>query len=224
MRQFDHPHIVKLIGVITENPVWIIMELCTLGEVWMRLWMTCGVEYTSLFGPRRRTLLSLTHDNSENLTIVLFCFLIHKSSICLTFTEPPEGTWAILFHISLSNARGRKCGLLTSPSQINNLNNLSSSVFIFSFCCCISWSFPKNTLFKFVLPIFSSLSLVALVPTGEEVQPWFGHSHPVCPPAQHSTGLFGEQTLCSQVHTHRPSDKLTEAGIWLWYDVLDSHN
>lgn len=33
MRQFDHPNIVKLIGVITENPVWIIMELCTLGEV-----------------------------------------------------------------------------------------------------------------------------------------------------------------------------------------------
>lgn len=37
MRQFDHPHIVKLIGVITENPVWIIMELCTLGEVCCRL-------------------------------------------------------------------------------------------------------------------------------------------------------------------------------------------
>ncbi|TNN80004.1 Focal adhesion kinase 1 [Liparis tanakae] len=33
MRQFDHPHIVKLMGVITDNPVWIIMELCTLGEV-----------------------------------------------------------------------------------------------------------------------------------------------------------------------------------------------
>uniref|UniRef100_A0A8C5C3E5 non-specific protein-tyrosine kinase n=1 Tax=Gadus morhua TaxID=8049 RepID=A0A8C5C3E5_GADMO len=33
MRQFDHPNIVKLIGVITENPVWIIMELCTLGEL-----------------------------------------------------------------------------------------------------------------------------------------------------------------------------------------------
>ncbi|KAG7235259.1 hypothetical protein INR49_002864 [Caranx melampygus] len=30
---FDHPHIVKLMGVITENPVWIIMELCTLGEL-----------------------------------------------------------------------------------------------------------------------------------------------------------------------------------------------
>uniref|UniRef100_A0A672GL24 non-specific protein-tyrosine kinase n=1 Tax=Salarias fasciatus TaxID=181472 RepID=A0A672GL24_SALFA len=33
MRQFDHAHIVKLMGVITENPVWIIMELCTLGEL-----------------------------------------------------------------------------------------------------------------------------------------------------------------------------------------------
>ncbi|XP_035986914.1 focal adhesion kinase 1 isoform X19 [Fundulus heteroclitus] len=33
MRQFDHPHIVKLMGVITENPVWLIMELCTLGEL-----------------------------------------------------------------------------------------------------------------------------------------------------------------------------------------------
>ncbi|KAJ3597213.1 hypothetical protein NHX12_000742 [Muraenolepis orangiensis] len=33
MRQFDHPHIVKLMGVITDNPVWILMELCTLGEL-----------------------------------------------------------------------------------------------------------------------------------------------------------------------------------------------
>lgn len=45
MRQFDHPHIVKLIGVITENPVWIIMELCTLGEVTLILcvWDNLGI-------------------------------------------------------------------------------------------------------------------------------------------------------------------------------------
>lgn len=45
MRQFDHPHIVKLIGVITENPVWIIMELCTLGEVALILcvWDSLGI-------------------------------------------------------------------------------------------------------------------------------------------------------------------------------------
>uniref|UniRef100_UPI00358E6B7E focal adhesion kinase 1-like isoform X2 n=1 Tax=Myxine glutinosa TaxID=7769 RepID=UPI00358E6B7E len=33
MRQFDHPHIVKLIGVISEPPIWIVMELCTFGEL-----------------------------------------------------------------------------------------------------------------------------------------------------------------------------------------------
>lgn len=50
MRQFDHPHIVKLIGVITENPVWIIMELCTLGEVRPRL-RTSRAAHT--YGPTR---------------------------------------------------------------------------------------------------------------------------------------------------------------------------
>ena len=33
MCQFDHPHIVKLIGVVSDHPIWIVMELCKLGEV-----------------------------------------------------------------------------------------------------------------------------------------------------------------------------------------------
>ena len=33
MKQFDHPHIVKLIGVCTEPPIWIVMELANFGEV-----------------------------------------------------------------------------------------------------------------------------------------------------------------------------------------------
>nr|XP_026690959.1 focal adhesion kinase 1 isoform X2 [Ciona intestinalis] len=33
MRQFEHPHIVKLIGVCTEEPVWIVMEFCKYGEM-----------------------------------------------------------------------------------------------------------------------------------------------------------------------------------------------
>ena len=34
MQQFDHPHIVKLIGICSETrPVWIIMELAKHGEV-----------------------------------------------------------------------------------------------------------------------------------------------------------------------------------------------
>lgn len=42
------------------------------------------------------------------------------------------------------------------------------------------------------LSIFVSLHTAALVPAGEEVQFGFGHSHSVCLPAQHGTGLSGE--------------------------------
>ncbi|XP_077591723.1 protein tyrosine kinase 2 beta, b [Stigmatopora nigra] len=33
MKNLDHPHIVKLIGIIEENPVWIVMELYEYGEL-----------------------------------------------------------------------------------------------------------------------------------------------------------------------------------------------
>lgn len=33
MQQFDHPHIIKLIGVCSESPIWIVMELARIGEL-----------------------------------------------------------------------------------------------------------------------------------------------------------------------------------------------
>lgn len=33
MKEFDHPHIIKLIGMVTNNPIFIIMELAPLGEL-----------------------------------------------------------------------------------------------------------------------------------------------------------------------------------------------
>jgi focal adhesion kinase 1 len=33
MHQFDHPNIIKLIGVCSRIPIWIVMELAALGEV-----------------------------------------------------------------------------------------------------------------------------------------------------------------------------------------------
>ncbi|CAB1320481.1 unnamed protein product, partial [Coregonus sp. 'balchen'] len=64
MRQFDHPHIVKLIGVITENPVWIIMELCTMGEL--------------------RSFLQVRKYNLDLSTLVLFS---HQLSTALAYLE-----------------------------------------------------------------------------------------------------------------------------------------
>lgn len=33
MQQFEHPHIIRLIGICQEPPVLIVMELAALGEV-----------------------------------------------------------------------------------------------------------------------------------------------------------------------------------------------
>lgn len=33
MQKFDHQHIIKLIGICPQNPVWIVMELAKLGEL-----------------------------------------------------------------------------------------------------------------------------------------------------------------------------------------------
>lgn len=33
MQKFEHPHIIKLIGVCDEPPIWIVMELAKYGEL-----------------------------------------------------------------------------------------------------------------------------------------------------------------------------------------------
>ena len=33
MQQFDHPHIIKLLGVCSQSPIKIVMELAEIGEV-----------------------------------------------------------------------------------------------------------------------------------------------------------------------------------------------
>lgn len=33
MQQFDHPHIIKLIGICSGSPIWIVMELARHGEM-----------------------------------------------------------------------------------------------------------------------------------------------------------------------------------------------
>ena len=33
MQQFDHPHIIRLVGTCSTSPVWIVMELARHGEM-----------------------------------------------------------------------------------------------------------------------------------------------------------------------------------------------
>lgn len=45
MQQFDHPHIIHLVGICSETlPVWIVMELAKHGEV-----RTTAYQYTLSF-------------------------------------------------------------------------------------------------------------------------------------------------------------------------------
>nr|XP_006823251.1 PREDICTED: focal adhesion kinase 1-like [Saccoglossus kowalevskii] len=53
MKQFDHPHIIKLIGVCTEDPKWIVMELAPLGEM--------------------RTYLQNNKQDLDLATLILYC-------------------------------------------------------------------------------------------------------------------------------------------------------
>ena len=42
MQQFDHPHIIKLIGICSESPIRIVMELADIGEV-SKQCVECGI-------------------------------------------------------------------------------------------------------------------------------------------------------------------------------------
>lgn len=33
MQKFEHPHIIRLIGICSAPPIWIVMELAKLGEL-----------------------------------------------------------------------------------------------------------------------------------------------------------------------------------------------
>lgn len=48
MQKFEHPHIIRLIGICSEPPIWIVMELARLGELRAYLKENCS-KYENLF-------------------------------------------------------------------------------------------------------------------------------------------------------------------------------
>lgn len=96
MRQFDHPHIVKLIGVITENPVWIIMELCTLGEVWEILVQLCS------------PLFQLTENPEKTLHSTNTCYQHDIILLCrVTDSETGVAAFDLLLHQGTASPHSR---------------------------------------------------------------------------------------------------------------------
>ena len=64
MQQFDHQHIIKLIGICSQSPIWIVMELAQHGEL--------------------RAYLQSTKNQLELSTLVLFS---HQLSTALSYLE-----------------------------------------------------------------------------------------------------------------------------------------
>ncbi|XP_068893109.1 focal adhesion kinase 1 isoform X8 [Tenebrio molitor] len=64
MQKFDHQHIIKLIGVCSQSPVWIVMELAKLGEL--------------------RAYLQKNKDNLDLATLLLYAFQL---STALSYLE-----------------------------------------------------------------------------------------------------------------------------------------
>jgi focal adhesion kinase 1 len=59
MQQFDHPHIVKLIGICPSAPIWIVMELAEYGEM-------------RAFLQKNKLALDL-------VTLILYCYQLSKA-------------------------------------------------------------------------------------------------------------------------------------------------
>ncbi|XP_075170034.1 protein tyrosine kinase 2 Fak [Haematobia irritans] len=71
MQKFDHPHIIRLIGICSENPVWIVMELAEYGE--LRAYLKSNAEKL-----RRETLLLYCYQLSTALSYLESKKFVHR--------------------------------------------------------------------------------------------------------------------------------------------------
>lgn len=88
MRQFEHPHIIRLIGIVTQNPIYLVMELAPYGEV--KNWSSWFVPSESL----QAVVLALVFVFAFGLFSSSKRFLIFKAVICSSFpaTRVPTET------------------------------------------------------------------------------------------------------------------------------------
>lgn len=74
MQQFEHPHIIRLIGVCSDSPIWIVMELAKLGE--LRAYLQSNKSRLDL-----ATLILYTFQLSTALSYLESKKYVHRSAI-----------------------------------------------------------------------------------------------------------------------------------------------
>lgn len=74
MQQFEHPHIIRLIGVCSEAPIWLVMELARLGE--MRAYLQSNKHRLDL-----ATLLLYTFQLSTALSYLESKKFVHRYTV-----------------------------------------------------------------------------------------------------------------------------------------------
>lgn len=67
MQKFDHPHIIRLIGICSSSPVWIVMELAQLGQL--------------------RAYLNINKDKLQLKSLLLYCYQL---STALSYLESKQ--------------------------------------------------------------------------------------------------------------------------------------
>lgn len=82
MQKFEHPHIIRLIGICSEPPIWIVMELARLGE--LRAYMKENVSKWESEEPWKLELLMISHFRLKLGTLLLYSYQL---STALSYLE-----------------------------------------------------------------------------------------------------------------------------------------
>ncbi len=83
MKKLDHPHIVRLVGIIEEDPVWIVMELYQFGEV--RLFHLNDFKLVSVCSyPRKLVARKIRQNYSRNKNSFFFFLSIKALTLGLS--------------------------------------------------------------------------------------------------------------------------------------------
>jgi len=116
MQQFEHPHIIRLIGVCSEAPIWLVMELARLGE--MRAYLQSNKHRLDL-----ATLLLYTFQLSTALSYLESKKFVHRyftnKQICLLFHYSNIAVVIFIIFLLQRYCCKKRVGFVTQLRQVS---------------------------------------------------------------------------------------------------------